>query len=126
MTPQRRHAGEIAAWKVGMHDAEVDPEERHPDLGVNFPPAPLQRAHHRILKGRFRFATRRRDFGDGARAVLGEFQEVLEVDHAFGAGAPEVDLPRTERREHQKLATRTGDRDVGLRKSCLCAEVLRF
>jgi hypothetical protein len=74
---------------------------------MDFPTLVLERPHHGILERRFRCATGRREgLGDGARAVLGKFQEVLEVDNAFGAGASEVNLLGTKRREDQKLAAR--------------------
>ena len=90
-------ASEVTAGEIRMHDAEIDSEERHADLGMDFPSLVLERPHHGILERRFRCAAGRREgLGDGARAVLGEFQEMLEVDDALGAGASEVDLLGTQ------------------------------
>jgi hypothetical protein len=46
------------------------------------------------------------------RAVLREFEKMLEVDHALSGRAPEIDLFGTQRGEHQKLIARPGDGDV--------------
>lgn len=75
-------AAEIDARLVGMDDSEIEPKIGDANLRMDDPVLGLKRPLHRILKRRFGVAAGRRErLGDGPRSVLGEFEEVLEVNN---------------------------------------------
>src|SRR5271166_6763453 len=102
-------AGKIAAREIRMHNAEVDSEERNTDLGMDFPSLVLQRPLDGVLERAFRGpAGRCEGLRNGLRALLGEFEEVLEIYDAPGVGSAKVDLFGAEGRKDQKLAPGAG------------------
>ena len=93
------------------------------NLGMDHPVLGLERPLHGVLERRFGVAAGRREgFGDGTRAVLGEFEKVLEVDDAARVRPAEIDLLGVHAREDDHLAPRAGDRDVEPAMAALVVE----
>ena len=101
---------EIDARLVRMDDSEIDAEIGDAYLRMDDPALGLERPLHRILERRLRVAAGRREgLGDGARSVLGEFEEVLEIDDPARVGPAKVDLLRVHAGEDDHLAPGTGN-----------------
>jgi hypothetical protein len=105
--------GEIDTRLVGMDDSEIDPKVGDANLRMNDPVPGFQRAFDRFFERRFRVAAGwGESLGDGAGPVLGEFEEVLEVDDPARVRSAEIDLLGVHAREDDHLAARADDRDV--------------
>ncbi|KPA98050.1 hypothetical protein PF70_01844 [Pseudomonas asplenii] len=93
-----------------MHDAQVNSERRHANLGDNVPSFLGELSRNSFLEWAIEATnTSSISLNQSLRPSLSKLKEVLQISYTLILGTRQIHMLRAGRREHDKLLTCSGD-----------------